>query len=205
MFSEDNKMKRIFTFIFGAIIVLLLLFILILLVKYGVIASKYVIAGFLELKPEIYVPLIFTIMTAVIGLAAALITQARMRKRAIEEAHREKKVALYLGILQFIQTLMLSQKKGFEHLITEENDKVEKMAQFKTELTLWASPQALQAFHAFTHSDTPKDDSMGILKLIDPFYKEMRKDIGLSNRGLDNLFFASSMLSDPSEIEQLKK
>ncbi|MBL4750232.1 MAG: hypothetical protein JKX71_06570 [Amylibacter sp.] len=198
-------MKRIFTFLFGAIIVLLLLFILFLLVKYGIIASKYIIAGFLKLKPEIYVPLVFTIMTAVIGLAAALITQARIRKRAIEEAHRDKKVALYLGILKYIQTLMLSQKEGFEHLITEENDQVEKMAQFKTELNLWASPQALQAFHAFTHPDSSKNGPMAILKLIDPFYKEMRKDIGLSNRGLDDLFFARSMLSDPSEIEQLKE
>jgi len=183
---------------------LLLLIILFLLVKYGIIASKYVIVGFLKLKPEIYVPLVFTIMTAVIGLAAALITQARIRKRAIEEAHREKKVALYLGILQYIQTLMLSQKEEFKHLKRDENELVEKMAEFKPELTLWASPKALLAFQSFTHPDTSKDGPMAILKLIDPLYKEMRKDIGLSNKGLEKYFFARSMLSDPSEIEKLK-
>jgi hypothetical protein len=198
-------MKRIFTFLFGAIVVLLLLFILFLLVKYGIIASKYVIVGFLKLKPEIYVPLVFTIMTAVIGLAAALITQARIRKRAIEEAHRDKKVALYLSILQYIQTLMLSQKEEFKHLRMEESDLIKKMAEFKPELTLWASPQALQAFYAFTHPDTSKDGPMAILKMIDPLYKEMRKDIGLSNKGLDEYFFVRSMLSDPSEIAKLEK
>ena len=162
--------------------------------------GSFIFEGAKSLEATTYVPLTLTLLTAISGLAVTLWTQARARTRAIEEAHRDKKVEIYMGLLTFIKELQLSVKDQFSEMRVAEDDMVLRMATFRTEMTLWASPKVLLAFDAMIHprEDDPKD----ILLKIDPLYKAMRKDIGLGNNGLKPDFFAKSMLTDPSELDR---
>lgn len=184
------------------LIVALALFACILVWRFGSFILrilKFVNEQFFKLEAGIAVPLVFTVATASLGLAATLITQARTRKRAIEEAHRAKKVEIYHRLLSFITQLLLSQKPEFEDCQKSQKELVLEMANFRTEMSLWASPSVLTAFYNLTHQ-VEGEDPKAILNKVDPLYKAVRKDIGLSSFGLPEKFFIKSMLLDPSEL-----
>ena len=167
------------------------------------IVFHFVVSGAKTLEAATYVPLTLTLFTALLGLFVTLWTQSRARRRSIEEAHRGKKVDLYLSLLSFLKNMQLATKPEFSELKVDENELVLKMAEFRTEMTLWASPSVLKAFHSVTAMQPDQATPKAILSKIDPLYKAMRKDIGLSNLGLDQFFFAKSMLSDPTEFDRL--
>ncbi|WP_170465176.1 hypothetical protein [Ruegeria arenilitoris] len=189
---------------FFAIIVLLVGGGLVGFVAYhGWFVAIAVIEGAKTLEPKIYVPLVVTVFSAAIGLIAALYTQSSIRKREIEEAHRNRKIEIYYGFLKLVQKMLLAQKEGFEDQAVDEKELLLMLSDFRVDITLWASPKVLNSFQNFLSVSAGRSSSKELLSQIDPLYKAMRRDIGLSNTGLENHYFAKSMLIDPSEFDQL--
>ena len=200
------KYSKILIAVFGSLALFVLfalgLFILLKLGTFVYLASIYLNESFFQLEPGTVVPLAFTLITAVLGLTATLVTQARSRRQAIEEAHRERKVEMYHRLLTLIMEIQLATKPEFDDLDLTGTELIRRMAGFKTELTLWASPDVLNAFYDFTHQradETP----LSIMKKVDPLYCAIRKDMGLTNYGLAKNYFVKSMLNDPKELDSL--
>ena len=193
-------MKTFGTFFAFFIISVGIVFIGILL-YHGWFVTIAIIEDAKTLEPKIYVPMVVTVVSAAIGLIAALYTQSSIRKREIEEAHRNKKIIIYYGFLKLVRKILLAQKKEFEGQALNQKELVLKMSKFKFDITLWASPKVLNAFQEFVAASGSSPKAM--LDQIDPLFKAMRRDIGLRNTGLKDKFFAKSMLTDPSEYDRL--
>ncbi|MBO1529760.1 hypothetical protein J3492_00840 [Psychrobacter sp. F1192] len=55
---------------------------------------------------------------------------------------------------------------------------------FSKKLTLWASPEVIIAWSKFRNN--ANNDSTDTLSNVDNIYRAMRKDLGNSNKGLNN-------------------
>lgn len=165
--------------------------------------GKAVIEGAKQLQPEIYVPLSVTLITATLGLAAALYTQSRTRLREIESAHRERKLEIYLEFLKYLETAFMSAKPELGGEELNENDLARKLVDFRTKAVLWGSPGVLKAVSKM--AKLQPGDPLPMFDVLESIQREMRKDIGLSNWGLEKDFFAKLPLSDPNELDEMRK
>lgn len=174
-----------------------------LLSYYGYYLAQAIVSGAKQLEPEIYVPLTVTVVTAVLGLSATLYTQRRTRIREIEAAHRERKLEIYLEFLKFIETAILSEKPELGGKPLNENDLARKLLEFRTKAVLWGSPGVLKGVAKMTSGQS--NSPLEIFNILESIQREMRKDIGLSNWGLEKDFFAKLPLTDPSELEKMRR
>lgn len=165
--------------------------------------TSYVLIGAKELKPNEYVPLFVAFLTASVGLVGALRTQYVIRKREIENAHRDKKTKIYFSFIKLVERLMLAQKSEVDLEPLTNSELVTKMIEFKSECLLWGSEEVLQALVKFQSTSATNPTPKVVLRSIDPLYRAMRNDIGLKNSGLGKDFFAKWPLSDPSEFDRL--
>lgn len=166
--------------------------------------SVFIFDGFSELKPGTYIPLIATLTTAIIGFSVALVTQAKIRNRSIDEAHREKKIETYYDFLKMFQKIQQSIKPEFNVEAFDEIELAKKMMDFQTDITLWASPKVLLAFSNFQSVSKKEDGGLKAMFEIDAIYRAMRSDIGLSNKGLKKDHFIKSMLTDPDDLDNMR-
>jgi hypothetical protein len=190
-------------FVLGSLLVAALLVLMGVSLYYLYLIFEAVVAGAKQLEPSVYVPLTVTVFTAVLGLGATLYTQNRTRLREIESAHRERKLEIYLEFLKFIETALLSAKPELGGKPLDETELARKLLEFRTKAVLWGSPGVLRAVSKMTSG--PPSGPLEIFDLLEKIQREMRKDIGLSNRGLEKDFFAKLPLSDPEELARMRK
>ncbi|MDJ0821142.1 MAG: hypothetical protein QNJ09_04920 [Paracoccaceae bacterium] len=165
--------------------------------------TKFIIQGAKTLSPQVYVPLTVTVLTAALGLAAALFTQRSIRLREIESSHRERKLEIYLDFLKFYESALISEKPELEGETFDEKEVAKKLIEFRTKAVLWGSPGVLRQVSLLT-----KLDGAGptvIFSVLENIQREMRKDIGLSNWGLEKDFFAKLPLRNPEDLDKLRE
>lgn len=196
----NSKLINGLAIVFGILGLVLIIFV----ARLGISIIDYIIVGFQALEPKTYIPLFVTLTTAIIALGVALYTQAKIRKRLIEEAHREKKVAIYYDFLKMFQKIQQSIKPEFNVKPIDEIELAKKMMDFQTDITLWASPKVLLAFSNFQSISKKEGGGQKAMFVIDAIYRAMRSDIGLSNKGLKKDHFIRSMLTNPDELDDMK-
>ncbi len=194
-------MKVISSF-FALLIALLAAAFFIFFVLYGWQIAVAVVSGAKTLAPSVYVPLTVTIFTASLGLAATLITQSKNRKREVEAALRERKIAIYLDFLEAVERLILASKPELKMAPIDENELVVKLVKVRTKAVLWSSPGVLRALNNF--GKLGMVEPLAMLRAIEDVQREMRKDLGLSNLGLNADFFSKLILTSDSEFEKLR-
>lgn len=146
------------------------------------------------------VSLITGLVAAFIGLTAVLYTQKQIRTREIEEAHRGKKVELYNGFLKTVQKVIAGENENVPVKPIKQKEMIMFMMNFKTEIILWSSPDVINAYRKYESGSTQNIEIL--LPLVDDLYREMRKDIGLSNKGLPTNQLVKMYLSDPNELDE---
>jgi hypothetical protein len=144
------------------------------------------------------VPLALTVTTATLGLTATLVTQAQSRKREIDAAHRERKLEIYLEFMEIMENLLMSGKEDTKTVQLTEAEIVQKLMFVRTRAVLWGSPRVLKALADITHMEHKK---LNVFDVMERIQREMRKDLGLSNMGLEKNFFSKLILSNPDELE----
>ncbi|MBN9888348.1 hypothetical protein [Salipiger abyssi] len=156
--------------------------------------------GAKTLEPSVYVPLTVTVITATLGLGATLYSQQVARRREIESAHRDRKLEIYLQFMEILEKITLSQKPELGGEKVDENEIARDLVGIRTKAVLWGSPGVLKGLHQLTQQgQSPKS----LLDAMEEIQKEMRKDLGLSNFGLEKGFFAKLPLTDPEEYDKL--
>ena len=169
----------------------------ILMLMWGI--GEKVVQGAGELEPNVYVPLTVTLATAVVGLSVTLFTQYFTRRKEIETAHRERRIEIYLEFLRAIESLLLAAKPELQQEAIDENSLVIQLVKIRTKAVLWSSPRVLKALSKFTKIDNDKPWEMWAT--IDELQRAMRRDIGLSNRGLGKMFFFKLNLNGEADLE----
>ncbi|RUQ37969.1 MAG: hypothetical protein EKK71_01905 [Candidatus Competibacteraceae bacterium] len=84
----------------------------------------------------------------------------------------------------------------------KEGELILQMTKFRTEIILWSSPSVINAFRNFESIAEENTGIKMLLPAVDRLYREMRKDIGLSNKGLPQNQLVKIYLKDPSELDR---
>ncbi|NER97904.1 MAG: hypothetical protein F6J86_29355 [Symploca sp. SIO1B1] len=155
------------------------------------------ISSLQELNPTVLTGLIGGTATIFVGITAAIINQRYSKQRDIDESHRSKKVKIYSKFLEKISGLFhaVSENKVEQYL----PDLTDFFRKYKTEIILWGSPEVIKCQLELEQVAEKGGDT---LKSVDNLYKAIRKDIGLSNKGLDNYELVKMYLK-PSEFDKL--
>ena len=96
---------------------------------------------------------------------------------------------MYEGYINFIMSYIVSYGEGGSKLkVKSEKEILEKMREFHRMAILYSSPKVINAFADFLQYSYKHPDGSGkgehLMVLVTNVFKEMRRDIGLSNRGL---------------------
>lgn len=149
-------------------------------------------------NPSVSAAVVGAMATVLVGVGGALYTQAQIKKREIEEAHRKKKVELYKGFLDMVAKMTAEQNDNVSLEPPSPQELVDFMVEFKTNVVLWGSPKVINAQLNF---QKVSESGGNVLYAVDDLYKAIREDIGLSNRGLDKRQLVKMYLRDPSELD----
>lgn len=142
--------------------------------------------------------------SAVIAAAifSALITQQQIREREISESHRLQKIEVY-GVFSdlYLATLKTAKVAGDKKkLAAAQDDIVEQMFQYSKRAMLWASPEVLLAYSSYREYGQNKGSGAELLLRVDDVLQAMRKDLGLSNSGLERGALVKMYLTDPESL-----
>jgi len=151
-------------------------------------------------NPSVSAAIVGAMATVLVGVGGALHTQSQIKKREIEEAHRARKVEIYKDFLDIAARMMANGNENVSLKPPSQQELVDFMVGFKTNVVLWGSPKVINAQLNFQ-----KISSEGghVLKAVDQLYKAIREDIGLSNRGLDRHQLVKMYLSNPDEMDEM--
>lgn len=151
-------------------------------------------------NPSVSAAVVGAMATVLVGVGGALYTQAQIKKREIEEAHRERKVELYKGFLDMVSKMMAEQNENVSLKPPSQQELVDFMVEFKTNVVLWGSPKVINAQLNF---QKVSESGGNVLFAVDELYKAIREDIGLSNKGLDKRQLVKMYLRDPGELDAM--
>jgi len=200
-----KKKFDLLEFLGGAVAVILLVAIGALVV--GFVFSVWKIAHALphilsSSRPEVLAAAIATSGTILLGLSVHLFEKMFSKNRDISEAHRPHKIEIYRSFLEKFIGFVQTSKNRNDKQNEAELKKMEKFIhQFNRESILWASPKVLQLYKQF--STKASNDSVRSLEVMDHLLREIRKDLGHSNRGLKKGDLMKVFLSDPEEFDKL--
>jgi len=163
--------------------------------------TTYFFALLSAATPEVSAAVVGGMFTALVAIVAALLAHRFARVRAIEDAHRIKKVEIYRGFLEIVSRQMANDNEKVNIKPLKEAELIKFLVTFKSDIMLWGSPSVLNAFRNFnTQCQT---GGAAMFKAVDDLYRAIRGDIGLSNWGLEPNALVKMYLSDPSELDAL--
>lgn len=145
--------------------------------------------------PTVVAAVIGAMATTLVGISAVLISKARERKQAAEEAHRLKKVEIYQAFIDTITRMLGSGNKNLTIKEINPQELANYLFKFKSDLLLWGSPKVIQAQIAF-ETGSGSGDTQKIFKSVNAIYLAIRDDLGLSNSGLNNLELIKLFLNE---------
>jgi membrane protein implicated in regulation of membrane protease activity len=165
------------------------------------LAVSFFITSLATADPKISAAIIGAMTTIFVGIAAVIITQRQIKLREIEEAHREKKVEIYQKFMGTITSLIAGQNKQVTIEAPTEQELIDYLVGFKTEILLWGSPKVIKSQLEFERVSGFGGD---VFMAVNNLYKAIREDIGLSNTGLNNLELVKIFLKDPDELDKIR-
>ena len=165
-------------------------------------AVEFFITLLRSVDPKISATIIGGMFTIFAGLIVVLLTQRQIKLREISEAHREQKVEIYKGFLDTVEKILQGQNDQTNIKGISEQELIDYLVKFKTNIILWGSPQVLKAQAEF---ETLSRSGGDMMLALDNLYRAIRTDIGLSNRGLQKYHLVKMYLSDPENLQSFIK
>ena len=146
-------------------------------------------------------------MVAVFGIVFAYWKE---RRKIAEETHRNKKIDVYTPFLNMIFTVM---KKTNVHATPDQSNNpvgqylnspefFDTLFELKKGMTFYGSPEVIKAMNIWQIKASNSNSGLDQMSSIGDLLLAMRKDIGLSNRGLTSLSIFQMNISE--DIETLK-
>ena len=148
---------------------------------------KFIVFIFVSLQGVDY-----KIIIGIVGVMATIISSVwiasynarKAKEKVVYEAHREKKAEIYNGFMDTMITQLvknMNDGKSGDELLPE--NLLEFLYTFTAQVIIYGSPDVINAFDKF--KNLPENDSPIILSIIDNLFREMRKDLGESNKNID--------------------
>ena len=149
---------------------------------------------FISLDSSLAVGMI-TAFTAVLTLVCG-----RYFERVKEaEAHlRATKIEMYDNFLKEFFELLHSSDSATPSDENEKNELVAFLQEWQRKLVVWGGHNVMSSYIKWKEHLSSSPANANTIFLMDAFFKAMRKDIGLSNQGLEKGFFAHLILRHAS-------
>ena len=153
------------------------------------------IAWFTELD-EIVIAAIITVVGVMMTAIVSLAVKRLENKHAIEAQFRKDRTDLYIRFMEEFDSLMSSsprRKRRPDHLVNVLKD-------FQRKTTVWGSEEMMSKFGQLKDTSSRFSDDRTVnglgttLRAYGELVLTMRKDVGLSNRGIDEKTFGARLV-----------
>jgi len=149
------------------------------------------------------IKIIVAIIASLSAVLGAFFTQYFIKKREEQNAHRDKKIEIYNEFIDIAQRMVASKNENLNIKKVTDEELQDFFFRFNRDIILWGSPGVIKTFLEFKNASHNSIKGKELLVLINNLYKEFRKDIGLSNWGLNSNELIKINLSDPEELDKL--
>lgn len=155
--------------------------------------------------PTILAAVIVGFFTIVGSVAVASYNARRAQERIAQEANLGRKAEVYEEFMGFLTEIMKNSNSSGE-LASNNYDKF--FYKFASKVTIYGGPNVVKAFLDWRAvAASANDKSLEHLRYFEKFVREMRKDLGESNKGIvENGFLGIFVVGGAAGIaEELKK
>ena len=145
-----------------------------------------------------------SLIAAAVALFGYAYNQRRAQLRELADAHRPEKMEVYnhfLFIVRFLQYSVTGEGVPKKRTEKENRDLLMHFREFTRGLIEWGSPMVIKQWMEFRRLVTPKG-SRELLFAMDDMLRAIRRDLGLSNRGLARGDLVRLLLKDPDSLQE---
>ena len=172
------------------------IFVLIILIVTSYFFLNWIFDVFLKLEKTVQA----SIIAAIVGLFSILFTFWKERRRSFIEAHREKKIQAYSKFVDVLFDFLSKTKHQKTNSELKVDDNFQQLwMDMSKELLFYGSPKVLTAFNSFKNPSNQTENTSMIIRRVGQILLAIREDIGLSNRGLNEINIHQIYLSDNVE------
>ena len=166
----------------------------------GYLIITWLAKSFSHINPSLGAAIIAGATTIISSVYIASLNARKAKERAAFEAHREKKAEVYNEFLDMVVELMQNTKKGKQDDEILPDNIEEFFYKFTSKILIYGGPGVVKAFSNWRAVAVEENPGKGLL-LIDKLFREMRADLGESNKGIeDNELLGLFIIGGKSEI-----
>ena len=169
---------------------------------YGLYLLLKWVTGFVgDFNPTILAAIIVGCLTIVGSAFVASYNARRAQERIAQEANLGRKAGVYEEFMEFLVDLLKS-SKDTEDIASKDYE--EFFFKFASKVTIYGGPNVVKAFAEWRESgDEGQGGRQKQLMLVEKFIREMRTDLGESNKGLaDNEFLGLFVVGGKAKITE---
>lgn len=153
---------------------------------------------FVALDANLAVGLLTAVSTVLVATLTIVLGRYFERKKEVEAHYREKKTEIYDSFLKEFFGLFHSPDK-------ENVDLVPFLQEWQRQMILWGGQEVLIAFMKWRQNLAKGVPDAESTYLTDAFFRAVRQDLGLSNKGLERGSFVRLMLKHPDLFFAMSK
>lgn len=142
-------------------------------------------AVFVKIDPGIGAAIVVGALTIISSVYVASFNSRKAREQVAFEAQRGEKAQIYDEFVKMVVQVVKNTKAGKKGEDVLPGNIEEFFHEFTSKLIVYGGPGVVQAF-AKWRSSASETQGTGQLMLIDKLLREMRSDLGESNKGLDD-------------------
>jgi len=171
-------------------------------VCYGLYAAvTKTIASIGALDEETATAIIAACATVIVSVATLVYNQRRTKAREIANSHRPQKIDIYKYFMEkAVVGLLRASKEDRTETEQFQTDLQDLFFNFTGDVIVWGSPGVIKAYSDFRACG---EGDQGILLKLDGMLREIRKDLGNSNWGLNQGDLIALFLTDPESLQKL--
>jgi len=136
-------------------------------------------------------------LAALVAVFSVLFAFWKERSKARGEAHREKKIEVYSIFFDIVFSVVRKLKEvGGSDAYLESKEFRDQFFDLMKGATFYGSPSVIRALSDWKRDAASESDPLHSIRMIGSVLLAMRKDIGLSNFGIDNLTIHQIYVND---------
>lgn len=188
-------MNKSITTIFG--------FVILGALGYGVyLTLSWLAASFAKINPNVGAAIIASATTVISSVYIASLNARKAKERSAFEAHREKKADVYNEFMKIVVQLMKNTKAGKEGDDILPKNIEEFFYEFTSKIMVYGGTGVVKAYSKWRAAAFENNGSK-VLSLIDGLFREMRSDLGESNKGIEkNELFGLFIIGGKAQISE---
>ena len=156
-----------------------------------------------DINATVGVALIAGTTTIISSVYIASYNSRKAKEKVAFEAHREKKAEIYNDFLEIVTQIMKNTKSGKEGDDVLPDNLEEFFYKFTAKITVYGGAGVVKAYSNWRTASFREENS---LASIDKLFREMRKDLGESNKGIKpNDLVGLYIIGGTEELEKTMK